>query len=131
MITDIEIETIIYGILKGSALDLAIDGEIYTDKRPANSGKEDICIQYHDGLNGLYQEAIVNVNIYTQNQNRGSESIKDRGRIRELSQIAYKLLHGKVCNKYLIKVEKQNTFEVTATSEHATNIRLLLTHINF
>ena len=131
MKSDIEIKDIIYSIIKGSPLEMTVSGKLYKDSRPTNSGKEDILISVLDGLNGLYQEAIVNVNIYTQDQKRGVDNIEHSARIRALSRLAIDLLDGCITGKYRVVVKKQRTFEVKATSEHATNIQLSLTYKNF
>lgn len=139
MKSDIEIEDIIYTVIKtfkikGTELTLGdvVNGEIYSSEdRPTNSGKEDIVIKFLEGLNGLYQDVIVNVNIYTQNLNKGADTIINKERIRVLSRYAIDLLHGIDCKEYSIKVKKQQTFEVKETFEHATNIQLLLTYVNF
>ncbi len=131
MKSDIEIKDIIYSIIKGSTLESAVNGKLYKDSRPTNSGKEDILISVLEGMNGLYQEMIVNINIYTQDVTRGSDSIENSARIRDLTRLAIDLLDGCITGEYRIVVKKQNTFEVKETLEHATNIQLSLTFKNF
>ena len=131
MKSDIEIKDILYAIIKGSTLEGAVNGELYKDSRPTDSGKEDIVISVLEGDNGLYQQMVVNVNIYTQDLKRGTDNIENSVKIRSFSRLAIDLLDGCITEKYRITVKKQNTFKVKDISEHATNIQLSLTYKNF
>lgn len=131
MKSDIEIKDILFGIINGSELQKAVSGKLYKDKRPTNSGKEDIIISVFDGLNGQIQNAIINVNIYVQDVVRGNDMIENAPRIRLLSKHAIELLEDYAEGDYQFSIEKQQCFKVDGVDEHCINNRIFLEITNF
>lgn len=134
MKTDEEIKDIIYSLINGSELHKEAEskgGDLYTDQRPTNSGKEDIVISVLTGLNmGDTQEIIVNVNYYVPDITRASDTVENRQRIRRLSRIAMDLFERYVSASFLFAIESQTVLKVDEVSEHCINNRISLTHIN-
>lgn len=131
MKSEAEITDIIYSILKGSDLHRAVKsrgGELYTDERPENSGKEDMTISILDNLvAGDYQNFIVNVNIYVPDNPRDRQLIIDKPRVRFLSRLAINLLEEYTASDYRFFCEKQKVYKVNGADEHCINNRLSLT----
>lgn len=134
MKSEIEIKDILYRVIKGSALEESVafnGGALYKTQRPSNSGKEDIVISVLDGLNGQFQDAVINVNIYVQDVHRELDMIENESRIRELSRLAIELLESYNGGDYLFEIEKQKTLRVETSNEHCINNRIKLTINNF
>ncbi|MEG2771982.1 MAG: hypothetical protein RR960_06535 [Alistipes sp.] len=131
MKSDIEIRDLLYKAIKGSALEKAVSGKLYKTERPTNSGVEDIVISILDGLNGQIQDAVINVNIYVQDVNRGADTVENEPRIRELSRLAILLLEEVDDGDYHFEIEKQKCFKVNGVDEHCINNRIKLQITNF
>lgn len=134
MKSEIEIKDIIYRHIKGSALEesiIANGGKLLKTSRPTNSGKEDIIISVLDGINGQFQDAVVNVNIYTQEVKRGNDTVENEPRIRELSRMAIELLEGFNGGSYLFSIKRQRCFKVEGAKEHCINNEITIKITNF
>lgn len=134
MKSNAEIKDVVYALIKGSDLERAIiatGGALYKDQRPTNSGKEDIVISVLDGLNGEFQELVLNVNIYVQDLDRGNDKVENSARIRQLSRLAIELLEEHYGDDYRLLIEKQPVFKVDGVDEHCINNKILFTQINF
>lgn len=132
MKSNTEIKDILFSILKGSELHREVKsrgGEIYTDARPTNSGKEDITILVLDGLvGGDSQELVLNINCYVPDVHRGKQLVEDTSRVRHLSRLAINLLEDYTTCDYRFHIEKQQVFKVKGADEHCINTRLLFTY---
>lgn len=73
-----------------------ITGDVYTDKRPTNSAKEDIFVHVLATLPAQIQTALINVRIYVPNLQRQTDSVRNKKRIRELSKLAMNILASRV-----------------------------------
>lgn len=133
MKSNTEIKDILFSILKGSELHrevLSRGGDIYTDARPTNSGKEDITILVLDGLvGGDSQELVLNINCYVPDVHRGKQLVEDTVRVRRLSRLAINLLEDYTTSDYQFHIEKQQVYKVNGADEHCINNRLLITHL--
>lgn len=132
MKSNTEIKDILFSILKGSELHREVKsrgGDIYTDARPTNSGKEDITILVLDGLvGGDSQELVLNINCYIPDVHRGKQLVEDTPRVRRLSRLAINLLEDYTTCDYRFHIEKQQVYKVNGADEHCINNRLLLTY---
>lgn len=131
MKSDIEIKDILYQIIKGSSLELAITGELYKNQRPTDSDKEDIVISVLDGLVGQIQSSVINVNIYVRDVARGDDMIENEPRIRELSRLAISTLEDVSGGEYRFSIEKQQCLKVEGIQEHCINNKINLQITNF
>lgn len=134
MNSNAEIKDVVYALIKGSPLEIAITstgGSLYKDQRPTNSGKEDIVISVLDGLNGEFQELILNVNVYVRDLDRGNDKIENAARIKQLSRLAIDLLEEYYGNDCRLTIEKQLVLKVEGVDEHCINNKILFTQINF
>lgn len=131
MKSDIEIKDILYQIIKGSSLELAITGELYKNQRPTDSDKEDIVISVLDGLVGQIQSSVINVNIYVRDVARGDDMIENEPRVRELSRLAISTLEDVSGGEYRFSIEKQQCLKVEGIQEHCINNKINLQITNF
>lgn len=131
MKSDIEIKDILYQIIKGSSLELAITGELYKNQRPTDSDKEDIVISVLDGLVGQIQSSVINVNIYVRDVARGEDMIENEPRVRELSRLAISTLEDVSGGEYRFSIEKQQCLKVEGIQEHCINNKINLQITNF
>lgn len=133
MVSENNIKTIVYNIIKGSLLENEVvsnGGSLYRNSRPTNSDKEDIVISVLATRNAQFQMAVVNVNIYVPDVRRGNDYIENEARTRTLQQEAIELFTEIVHDEYKVEIEKQETFKVRDVNEHCINNRLLVTIIN-
>lgn len=131
MKSDIEIKDILYQIIKGSSLELAITGELYKNQRPTDSDKEDIVISVLDGLVGQIQSSVINVNIYVRDVARGDDMIENEPRVRELSRLAISTLEDVSGGEYRFSIEKQQCLKVEGIQEYCINNKINLQITNF
>lgn len=133
MKSNTEIKDILYTILKESELYREIasrGGNVYTDARPTNSGKEDITILILDSLaGGDSQEFVPNINIYVPDIARDKQMIEDTTRIRHLSRLAIDLFEDCTASEYQFTLESQPVFKVNGADEHCINNRLTFKHL--
>lgn len=133
MKSNTEIKDILYAILKESELYREVasrGGDVYTDARPTNSGKEDITILILDSLaGGDSQEFVPNVNIYVPDVERNKQMIEDTPRIRHLSRLAISLFEEYTTSDYQFSLENQPVFKVNGAEEHCINNRLTFKYL--
>ena len=85
-----------------------ITGDVYTDKRPTNSAKEDIFVHVLATLPAQIQTALINVRIYVPNLQRQTDSVRNKKRIRELSKLAMDILASHIQDGWYIVMEEQS-----------------------
>ena len=133
MKSNTEIKDILYTILKESELYREVasrGGDVYTDARPTNSGKEDITILILDSLaGGDSQEFVPNINTYVPDVERNKQMIEDTPRIRHLSRLAISLFENYTTSDYQFSLENQPVFKVNGAEEHCINNRLTFKHL--
>lgn len=133
MRTNNEIKNKIYNAIKGTDLYNEIigkGGRVYKESRPSNSNKEDIVISVLSNQNAMYQPAIVNVNIYVPDIQRGNDFIENEQRVSALSKLSVNLFKEIVSNDCLIRLDKLDVFKLNEIHEHCVNNRLILTILN-
>lgn len=120
MRSDGTIRTDIYRHIKNSVLDEATSGTVTKKKRPAKSHKEDIVISIlsNEGLQS--QTAIVNVNIYVQDDNIEGQFEERTIRVDELCDIAWKHLEHFGTDDYVAHAINQRVYP-TDSGEHIIN----------
>lgn len=132
MMTDSEIKSDLFKLIKESELARAITGKVYKRPRPQNSKKEDCVIRVIANENGEIQTAIAIVNIYIPDVfvEEMNEWTEDDPRIAELSKMAEQLFnHNRTLANRLIELQSQQTFEETG-KEHFVSNRILFNIYN-
>ena len=86
-----------------------ITGDVYTDKRPTNSAKEDIFVHVLATLPAQIQTALINVRIYVPNLQRQTDSVRDKKRIRELSKLAMDILSSHIQDGWYMGIAGRRT----------------------
>ena len=107
--TDIDIKDAIYEWIADTDLATEITGEIYKDKRPLNSDKEDVIIAVIGRDARQIQEAIVNVNVYVADLRRGKEAIEDIARLRTLCSLCANLFEYSHFGDWICELDSQET----------------------
>lgn len=128
--TDIDIKDAIYGWIATTDLATEITGEIYKDKRPLNSDKEDVLIAVIGRDARQIQEAIVNVNVYVKDERRGQEAIEDIPRLRMLCSLCANLFEYSHFGDWICELDSQETMEAGGIDWHIINNRLRLRFSN-
>lgn len=130
MVSDAEIKTKVFQLIKGSELEKSVTGKLSKKGRPYGSNLEDIVISVLDGGSGEIQEFIVNVNIYVADTNRGTYYEEDTVRIETLSKIAISLFEVYNGSDYRCTLETQRTYQVDGRDEHCINNKISIKQIN-
>lgn len=120
MRSDGTIRTDIYHYIKGSVLDNATNGMVTKKKRPAKSHKEDVVISILSNEGVQNQTAIINVNIYVQDDDVEGQFEEKTDRVDELCEIAWKLLEHFRTDEYVAQAIKQRVYP-TDSGEHIIN----------
>ncbi len=132
MKSDILIKDDVYAIIKKSPLASAVTGKICKQGvRPKGSDKEDIVISVIANMNGQLQDAVVNVNIYVQDDEKSDgQNMEATIRLRQLCEIASDVLEVGSGDDFRFTLESQRVMEVEGTKEHIINNRLNYRQIN-
>lgn len=124
MKTEYAIKTDIYNYLKKSELVVEVTGLLKKTSRPKNSTKEDIIISVLSNVNGQNQEAVVNVNIYVEDNIVDGQAEEDSARIGELSELASSILESFTVGGAVVYLEQQKVYEAEGIDWHVINNRL-------
>lgn len=125
MRTDTEIKDGIYGYIKGTSLEAAVTGQLLKTRRPKNSDKEDIVISVLANEGNQEQEAVVNVNIYVEDNIVDGQPEEDTIRCLELGGIAKEILEVfRVDGARVALSRPPRTFEAEGIAWHIINCRL-------
>lgn len=124
MKTEYAIKTDIYNYLKKSELVVEVTGVLKKTSRPKNSNKEDIIISVLSNVNGQNQEAVVNVNIYVEDNIIDGQAEEDSARIGELSELASSILESFTVGGAVVYLEQQKVYEAEGIDWHVINNRL-------
>ena len=131
MKSDGKIKTIVFGVIKGSALEAAVSGKLSKRGRPAGSDLEDIVVSVLDNGSGQMQEAFVNVNIYVPDiQDNTQAHVINDVRVDALCELAIELLNVYNGGSFRFTIDKQRVFKVDGKNEHFINNRLLFRTVN-
>lgn len=120
MRSDGTIRTDIYHYIKGSVLDNATNGMVTKKIRPAKSHKEDVVISILSNEGVQNQTAIINVNIYVQDDDVDGQFEEKTARVDELCEIAWKLLEHFRTDEYVAHAINQRVYP-TDSGEHIIN----------
>ena len=107
-----------------------ITGDVYTDKRPTNSAKEDIFVHVLATLPAQIQTALINVRIYVPNLQRQTDSVRNKKRIRELSKLAMDILASHIQVGWYIVMEEQSVEESIDNRQHVIINRIYYRYCN-
>lgn len=107
-----------------------ITGDVYTDKRPTNSAKEDIFVHVLATLPAQIQTALINVRIYVPNLQRQTDSVRNKKRIRELSRLAMHVLSSHIQDGWYIVMEEQSVEESVDNRQHVIINRIYYRYCN-
>lgn len=132
MKTDQEIKEEIFQFINGTQLANEVSGVVTTRKRPLNSKNEDVIISVLANSNEQRQQAIVNVNIYVQDQNvkKNGQYEEDGERLGNLSRLAADILEVFWIGPARISLDTQHTIDAGNDREHVINNRLLYEIVN-
>ena len=132
MKSDILIKDDIYKFIKNSTLDTAVTGKLCkTGVRPKGSDKEDVVISVIANQNGQIQEAVVNVNIYVNDDVKSDGQNQEATiRLRELCSIASELLETGSGDDFRFTLESQRVIGVDDAKVHVINNRLNYKQVN-
>lgn len=125
MKSDIDIKDDVFAHIKGSDLAKTVTGKLSKTLRPAKSDKEDIVISMLANSNTDIQEAFINVNIYVADVLRNDQYEENTIRLRELCNLAKKLLEVGRGEGYRFTLEEYRVLEVQGKNEHFINNKLL------
>ena len=101
-----------------------VTGLLKKTSRPKNSTKEDIIISVLSNVNGQNQEAVVNVNIYVEDNIIDGQAEEDSARIGELSELASSILESFTVGGAVVYLEQQKVYEAEGIEWHVINNRL-------
>lgn len=108
-----------------------INGDVYKDKRPLNSTKEDAIIAVIGrDANSQIQEAIANVNVYVPDKRRGKEAVEDTIRLRTLCTLCANLFEYSHFGDWICELDSQEVMEAGGIDWHIINNRLRLRFCN-
>lgn len=131
MRTDAEIKDDIFRHIKGTSLEVAVTGQLLKTRRPKNSDKEDIVISVLANEGTQKQEAVVNVNIYVEDNVIDGQPEEDSIRCREIGNIAKDVLEVFRVNGARVTLGRPpRVFEIDDIPWHIVNCRLNYQIIN-
>lgn len=131
MRTDAEIKDDIFRHIKGTNLEVAVTGQLLKTRRPKNSDKEDIVISVLANEGTQKQEAVVNVNIYVEDNVIDGQPEEDSIRCREIGNIAKDVLEVFRVNGARVTLSRPpRVFEIDDIPWHIVNCRLNYQLIN-
>ena len=131
MRSDVEIKDGIYSYIKGTRLLSAVTGKLLKTRRPKNSDKEDIIITVLANEGNQRQEAVVNVNIYVEDNFIDGQPEEDSIRCRELGNVAKSVLETfRVDGARVTLSRPPRVFDAEDIPWHIVNCRLNYQLIN-
>ncbi len=132
MITSIELSSIVYKIVKSTAIKTIINGDVYLGNRPTNSAKNDVVIGSLSVPNTELQNSVSLINIYAKDIFDGqtySPDLKTLNNATKLLQPIFDDLYLPDKKTYL-DVEWQRDYQVQSVQEWVSVIRLKTRTIN-
>ncbi|KPE51264.1 hypothetical protein [Chryseobacterium indologenes] len=111
-----------------------ITGNIYKDKRPSGSKKEDIVINSIAMDNSFLQDGVFNVNCYVPmlsvSINGITQYMPDTSRMAIIAKAVYKILNKLFRPQYNLVIESHKTFEEEEEKANYINFRINLKAYN-
>lgn len=135
-LTGTKVESDVFAMVKGSALETAINGGVYhAGTRPRDSKSEDIVVRYSSGSSVGVQSGIVSVFIYVQDIAPFSDGVfvKDGERVLQLEALASDWVSTLTADKsnYLFSLaDAIATDSQETTHEHVVVIQLYYRYID-
>lgn len=120
MKSDGAIKTDVYRYIKESGFMNNVNGKLSKTMRPHNSHKEDVVLSILANEGTQLQTAILNVNIYIQDQDVDGQFEEDTIRLEEICKMAWNLLEMFRKSGYVAHAIKQRVY-ATSTGEHVIN----------
>lgn len=120
MKSDGAIKTDVYRYINESGFMNNVNGKLSKTKRPHNSRKEDVVISILANEGTQLQTAIINVNIYIQDQDVDGQFEEDTIRLEEICKTAWNLLETFRTSEYAAHAIEQRVY-ATSTGEHVIN----------
>lgn len=129
MKSDGAIKTDVYKYINQSGFMDNVNGKLTKTKRPHNSHKEDVVISILANEGTQLQKAILNVNIYIQDQEVENQFEEDTIRIDEICEKTWKLLEKFKTEEYSAHAIEQRVYPTDA-GEHIINNQIEYKLIN-
>lgn len=124
----------IFELLTQSNIRSVISGNIYKDKRPSGSTKEDIVINSISMDNSFLQDGVFNVNCYVPmvsvNINNVTQSMPNNNRMMEISRAVYPIFENIFKPQFNLTVVNHNAFEEENEKANYINFRINLKAYN-
>lgn len=124
----------IFELLAQSNIRTIITGNIYKDKRPSGSTKEDIVINDISMDNSFLQDGVFNVHCYVPmssvSLNGITQYMPNNNRMLEISKAVYPVLENIFKAEFNLTIVNHNTFEEEAEKANYINIRVNLKAYN-
>ncbi len=124
----------IFELLTQSNIRTVISGNIYKDKRPSGSTKEDIVINSISMDNSFLQDGVFNVNCYVPmvsvSLNNTTQYMPNNNRMMELSRVIYPVFENIFKPQFNLTVVNHNTFEEETEKANYINFRINLKAYN-
>lgn len=124
MKSDIDIKDEIFQMLKGTELESEVSGELCKTRRPKNSKLEDIVIAVVANEGVERQEAVVNVNVYVEDNIIDGQPEEDTIRCREISNICKSVIKECHINGAWIRPSPPRVFEAQDIPWHIVNNKI-------
>ena len=130
MMTTDDTNNILFSLLNGSPVHVAMTGGVYTgEDRPDDSTKEDIVVNTITVTQDCHpQEGVSNVNIYVPDLKKnigGNQQLKaDTKRLDELTRLAIDVLRNARIEGVGLIVRSQARLSEESIKQHFTNIRI-------
>lgn len=120
MKSDGAIKTDVYRYINESGFMNNVNGKLSKTMRPYNSHKEDVVISILANEGTQLQTAIINVNIYIQDQDVDGQFEENTIRVDEICKLAWNLLEMFRTSEYVAHAIEQRVY-ATSTGEHVIN----------
>lgn len=120
MKSDGAIKTDVYRYINASGFMNNVNGRLSKTMRPHNSRKEDVVISILANEGTQLQTAIVNVNIYIQDQDVDGQFEENTVRLEEICKKAWNLLEMFRTDDYVVHAIEQRVY-ATESGEHVIN----------
>lgn len=120
MKSDGAIKTDVYRYINESGFMNNVNGKLSKTMRPHNSHKEDVVISILANEGTQLQTAIINVNIYIQDQDVDGQFEENTIRVDEICKLAWNLLGTFRTSEYAAHAIVQRVYAIS-TGEHVIN----------
>lgn len=125
MVSDIDIKDVTYRLVNASPLKRMINGGVYKDGRPMNSGKEDIAIAVLAGDSAQSQEFALVINLFVPDINRGDEPVEDAKRLRLLCSECIDTFGSAHFEKVWFHLDSQRVMSADGADEHFVSNKVI------